>query len=167
MMQFDFLHSALKLCHEKGYHTTVDTSGYAPSVNFRTIIPYTGLFLFDIKHLDEETHYNLTGVSNSLIHENYRLLLQESKNTMVRIPVIPGYNDDEVHIEKLRNFIITTGRGSLRRINLLPYHRIGASKYKKFNIPYRLGEIDPPAKERMHLLKEFFAETGIPVRIGG
>lgn len=167
LMQYDFLLEALMACKAKGYHTAIDTSGYSSSANYRSIIPFTDLFLFDIKHLDDAKHFETTGVSNTLILENFKLLTQCGKDIMVRIPVIPGINDNRDYLERLKEFLIETKTGSVRSINLLPFHKIGASKYKRFNIPYRMQGIEPPDKEKMQSLKEFFIETGIKVKIGG
>ena len=71
------------------------------------LFQYTDLFLFDIKHLDEAKHIESTGVSNTVILDNYRLLLKSGKDVMVRIPVIPGINDDPDHLERLKDFILT------------------------------------------------------------
>jgi pyruvate formate lyase activating enzyme len=167
LLQSEFLRNALKLCKEAGYGTAVDTSGYSSIENFKSIIPYTDIFLFDIKHLDENRHIEATGVSNKLILDNYRLALQSSKDLFLRIPVIPGYNDDSDYLERLRHFISKSKTSSLKKINLLPFHKIGLSKYKRFNIPYLSNEIKPPSKERMMELKEFFEESGVKVKIGG
>ena len=167
MLQFDFLLEALKACKRNGYHTAVDTSGYSSAENFRSIIPFTDLFLFDIKHLDEAKHIESAGVSNTGILDNYKLLLNSCKDIIVRIPVIPGFNDDPVHLERLRDFLKSGKTMSLKKINLLPYHKIGSSKYKKFNIPYKMDLVEPPAKDKMMELKEYFSDTGIKVKIGG
>jgi pyruvate formate lyase activating enzyme len=167
MLQFEFLLEALKACKEKGYHTTVDTSGYSSPENYLAIIPFTDLFLFDIKQLDDSKHFQYTGVSNERIINNFRLLLEKSNGLMVRIPVIPGYNDDEKHFDNLKHFLIESKTSSLKKINLLPYHKIGSSKYKKFNIENRMEGINPPSKERMNDLKEFFTGVGVKVKIGG
>ena len=167
MLQFDFLLEVLKACKENGYHTTVDTSGYSSAENFKSIILFTDLFLFDLKHLDETKHIESTGVSNAIILDNYRFLLESGKDIMVRIPVIPGFNDDSDHLERLRQFLSTTKTESVKKINLLPFHRIGSSKYKRYNIPYRMENVVPPEKEKMQKMKEFFMETGIKVKIGG
>lgn len=167
MLQFEFLLEVLKACKENGYHTVVDTSGYSSSENYKSIIPFTDLFLFDIKHLDEAKHIESTGVSNNGILENYRLLLESGKDIRVRIPVIPGFNDDPDHLGRLRHFLKATKNDSLKKINLLPFHKIGSSKYKKYNIPYKMGNVEPPDKEKMQKMKEFFMETGIKVKIGG
>lgn len=167
MLQTGFLLDALKKCKEAGFNTAVDTSGYSSTEYFKSIMKYTDLFLFDLKHLDEKKHIESTGVSNRLIRDNYRLILKRSKNVFLRIPVIPGYNDDTEHLERLRQFISYSKTSSLKKINLLPYHRTGSSKYKTFNIQYVIGEIEPPSKERMMELKDFFSDTGIEVKIGG
>jgi pyruvate formate lyase activating enzyme len=167
MLQAEFLLETLKACKKIGYHTAVDTSGCSPSEKFESVIPFTDLFLFDIKHLDDTKHVELTGVSNRNILNNYLLLIKSGKDINLRIPVIPGMNDDDDHIERLRDFIIATKTDSIKKINLLPFHKTGASKYKKFNIPFRMEGVEPPDNKQMIKLKEFLKETGIPVKIGG
>jgi len=167
MMQFDFLLEALKACKANGFHTAVDTSGYSSPENFREVIPFTDLFLFDIKHIDDSKHLEYTGVTNIGILDNLEMILKSRKNVMVRIPVIPGKNDDEGNLNAVRNLLSDLKCESLKRINLLPFHRIGASKYKRFNIPYRMNDTEQPSPVRMRELKEFFDETGIKVKIGG
>jgi len=167
MIQLEFLLESLRACKKEGYHTTVDTSGYASAENFKSIMPFTDLFLFDIKQLDDLRHIETTGVTNIGILSNYRLLIESGKDMMIRFPIIPGLNDDADHLERLRDFIISTKTDSLKRINLLPFHKIGSSKYKRFNIPYRMDGVEPPSKEKMKTIKEFFMETGVKVKIGG
>jgi pyruvate formate lyase activating enzyme len=167
MLQHEFLLEALKTCKSTGYHTAIDTSGYCPHENIQSVIPYTDLFLFDIKHLDDTLHTKYTGVSNRLILENYQLVLRSKTDMMIRFPVIPGYNDDPEHLDRLRQFINETKSGSLKKICLLPFHKTGASKYNRFRMPYRLRQIEQPSAQRMNELKEFFSETGIKVKIGG
>jgi pyruvate formate lyase activating enzyme len=167
MLQYEFLKEALIACKEEGLHTAIDTSGYSSTESYKSVIPHTDLFLFDIKHLNTARHIELTGASNDKILENFKLLIECGKDIMVRIPVIPGENDDNDNIEKLIQFLIKSKTGSLKKINLLPYHKIGSSKYKRFNIQYRMTDSEKPSAERMNQLKEMFAETGIKVKIGG
>jgi pyruvate formate lyase activating enzyme len=167
MLQPEFLYDALKRCSESGYHTAVDTSGYSSAENFKLIIPYTDLFLFDLKHLDNLKHIEYTGVSNDVILDNYRMLNESGKDIFVRIPVIPGYNDDSDHLNRLKLFLSSPAIGSVRKICLLPYHKTGSSKYAKFHIPVHMENVDPPSRLRMQELKEFFSATGIKVKIGG
>jgi pyruvate formate lyase activating enzyme len=167
LFQSDFLIEVLKACKAKGYHTAVDTSGYSSADTYRAIIPFTDLFLFDIKHLDDVRHTELTGVSYKLILENYAMLLKEAKEIFLRIPVIPGINDSPGHMEWMRKFIAGSGTKALKSISLLPYHKTGSSKYKRFNRIYRMEGVEPPSKEEMRLLKELFSGTGVKTKIGG
>ena len=167
LFQKDFLLEALKALKSNGYHTAVDTSGYSQINNLKQIIPYTDLFLFDLKQLNNTSHLSLTGVSNEVILDNYKFLLQNAKEVNVRIPVIPGFNDSSELMNDLRDFLLSTKTEVLKKINLLPYHKIGSSKYKRFNMPYKMSGVEPPSKEKMQLLKELFLETGVKVKIGG
>lgn len=167
MLQTQFLLEVLEECKMKEFHTAVDTSGYSSPENFKAVIPFTDLFLFDIKHLDEKKHIELTGVSNVSILENFRIIVNSGKDMMIRIPVIPGYNDDQLYFKRLRDFIAAIDSESIRKINLLPYHSIGSSKYKRFNIQNRMDNVEQPSAERMTELKYYFEKTGIKVKIGG
>jgi pyruvate formate lyase activating enzyme len=165
--QPEFLIESLKLCKSHGYHTAVDTSGYSPADTFNQVITHTDLFLFDIKHLDEDKHMAFTGVSNRLIIGNFHRAVKSGKDIFVRFPVIPGKNDDPEHLTRLRNFIGDTKSANLRKICLLPFHKTGSSKYPRTGITYMMTGTDRPSAERMKQLKDFFSETGIKVKIGG
>jgi pyruvate formate lyase activating enzyme len=162
-----FLMEALRRCRKSGYHTAVDTSGYASSEIFRSVMSLTDLFLFDLKFIDPARHLKYTGVSNELIMTNLELAAAGARELWLRIPVIPGINDDPDHLEMLRKHISTIKQNNLGKICLIPYHRIGTSKYAKFNIPYRMNGFEPPSPLRMKELKQFFEETGIKVKTGG
>ncbi len=167
MLQFEFLIEALKACKNAGYHTAVDTAGYSRAENYKAIMPFTDLFLFDLKHLDDKKHAGLTGVSNMIILENLRILAGEARSIMLRIPVIPGKNDDIEHMKAMRDFIGKIENSNVHRINLLPYHKIGSAKYKRFGREWKMEGVEPPSGEEMRLLKEMFSETGVKVKIGG
>jgi len=167
MLQTDFLLEALKACRKNDYHTAVDTSGYSTAENFKMVIPYTDLFLFDIKHMNDSRHIELTGVSNLLIFSNFQLILDSGTDIIVRIPVVPGFNDDPKNLNTLKQFLADSKRENLKKISLLPYHRIGKVKYKKFSIPIRMNNAEQPSRQRMNELKEFFSDTEIKVNIGG
>jgi pyruvate formate lyase activating enzyme len=167
MMQFDFLLDVLMLCKRNGFHTVVDTSGFSTPDRFRSILLYTDLFLFDIKHLDDEKHKVFTGVSNREILQNYRLISDSDTDFVVRIPVIPGFNDDNEDLAAVKMFIQNSRRENLKMISLLPYHKTGSSKYRKFNIINKMEKTEPPSPERMNELKDFFSDLGVRVKIGG
>jgi pyruvate formate lyase activating enzyme len=165
--QPEFLLESLKLCKSEGYHTTVDTSGYSPEATFNEVIKYTDLLLFDIKHLDENKHMLLTGVSNRLILSNFQHAVESGKDIFVRFPVVPGKNDDFEHLVSFRNFLSDTKSPNLKKICLLPYHTTGSSKYIRTGMTYNMTGTDQPSADRMIQLKDFFSETGIKVKIGG
>jgi pyruvate formate lyase activating enzyme len=167
MMQFDFLLEILQACKENGYHTTVDTSGFSTPERFKKIIPFTDLFLFDIKHLDNLKHKEFTGVPNDVILSNYRLIVESGSDFIVRIPVVPGFNDDVDYLTRLKQYILNEKNENLKMISLLPYHKTGSSKYKRFNIQYKMENVEQPTSQRMKELKEYFSGAGVRVKIGG
>jgi pyruvate formate lyase activating enzyme len=167
LMQPDFLMEALRACREKGFHTAVDTSGFASPENLKKIISLTDLFLFDLKHLDPKKHLLYTGVSNELIISNLGVIIESGKEIMIRIPVIPGINDDPSHLDSLIAFINIMKTARIRMINLLPYHKAGLAKYRKFGRENMMGPVEQPTSERMKEIKKLFSETGIKIKIGG
>ncbi|MCB0546673.1 MAG: glycyl-radical enzyme activating protein [Phaeodactylibacter sp.] len=166
LMQAPFLLALLQACQEQGIHTAVDTSGIASRAAFRRIIPYTDLFLFDLKHLNDQKHRLYTGASNRLILENFRMIADSGVDIWARVPVIPGYNDEEEQLERLHRFLRENRRDNIRQLNLLPYHPIDA-KYGRCGIEWKMGQLEPPSRERMATLQQFFADTGIKALIGG
>lgn len=166
LMQAPFLLALLRACKEQGIPTAVDTSGIAARAAFRRIIPLTDLFLFDIKHLDDEKHRRYTGASNLLILNNLRLIADSGADIWLRVPLIPGYNDDEAHLEQLRQFIKGNHYSNIRQLNLLPYHSID-TKYGRCGIAFKMEGTKPPSRERMLFLQKSFEEAGIRTLIGG
>lgn len=152
MLQIDFLSEVLKKCKENGIHTAVDTAGNVPWESFEKILPYTDLFLYDIKSMNTQTHTEYTGVGNKLILENLARLLISDANVWVRVPVIPGVNDSEEEMRAIKAFFETNGYPE--RVELLPYHAMGEHKYKALGKTFQ--KFDVPADEKIKKLKEFF-----------
>ena len=167
LMQHLFLFEALTRFKEEGIHTAVDTSGQTDRPVLEKIISVTDLFLFDIKHMDPVRHKEHTGVSNEKILSNYKFILEMNKEVIVRIPVIPGYNDDIEHLDSIKKFLHDQGGENLLRIDLLPYHKIGSSKYRRFNLEYKMKGVEQPSDEKMNEVKAFFTNGGFKVKIGG
>ncbi|HUS87707.1 MAG TPA: glycyl-radical enzyme activating protein [Bacteroidales bacterium] len=167
LLQSDFLEAALRNFKKRGFHTAVDTSGQADRKVVEKIAGDTDLFLFDIKHLDPDKHKSHTGASNRKILSNYDYILNRGKDVIIRFPVIPGYNDDIKHLNQLRDYITGKERRNIKRLDLLPYHKIGSSKYKRFNLENRMEGVEQPGIPRMNELKSFFSETGFKIKIGG
>jgi pyruvate formate lyase activating enzyme len=167
LMQFDFLLETLQAMKKAGFHTTVDTSGYTSPEHLMAVLPYIDLFLYDIKHLDRDTHVRYTGVSNELILSNFDMLLNEGAEVMIRIPVIPGVTADKMYMEELKKFIDSRKTKRIREINLLPYHKTGSSKYRRFDLPDRMAGISHVPNGQLDDYIEILKPLGIHVKRGG
>jgi len=167
LMQFDFLLETLQAMKKAGFHTTVDTSGYTSPEHLMAILPYTDLFLYDIKHLDPETHIKFTGVNNDLILSNFDMLLNVGAEVMVRVPVIPGVTADKKYMEVLRKFLESRKTKRIREINLLPYHKTGSAKYRRFDLPDRMAGISQVSNGHLDDYIEILNPLGIHIKKGG
>ncbi|MBE6600571.1 MAG: glycyl-radical enzyme activating protein [Ruminococcaceae bacterium] len=152
MLQTDFLAEILKACKENGISTAVDTAGHVPYERFEKILPYTDLFLYDLKCHDSEKHKKYTGVGNELILENLKRLLESSKSLWVRIPIIPTVNDTEKEMQSIKEYVYSCG--TPERIELLPYHAMGDHKYPA--IGKAAQSFSVPSEEKMKQLKNIF-----------
>lgn len=149
MLQIDFLCKILKKCKENGIDTAVDTAGHVSWEYFEKILPYTDLFLYDIKCFDAEKHKQYTGVSNELILENLKKLLESGAKIWIRIPIIPGVNDTEEELQKIREFLDLCG--TPEKVELLPYHAMGEHKYEALGRKKCTFKV--PTKEKIEILK--------------
>lgn len=150
--QFDFCLALLKACKENGISTALDTSGFVSWDKLKDLLPFVDIFLYDIKHMNSEEHRKITGVPNEIILENLYKLDKAEKWIEIRVPVIPGYNDSEENIMAVANFIAKLR--SVRRVKLLPYHKLGLSKLWLFNARRGILELEPPKKEDIEKIKE-------------
>lgn len=153
MLQIDFLAEILKKCKENGIHTAVDTAGHIPFESFEKILPYTDLFLYDIKIFDSQKHKQYVGVGNELILENLKKLFERKAKLWIRIPIIPDVNDSIEEIQKIKDFLKTIG--TPEKIELLPYHAMGENKYRAIGKEPQIFKT--PDAENMKRLKEIFA----------
>jgi len=167
LAQPEFTIAVLKLCRDAGIHTAIETSGYASWEVLRRVLEYTDLILYDFKHMDPRKHKEYTGVSNELILENARRISRESSVPIwARVPIIPGYNDSFENFEATARFIANELGKAVKQVNLLPYHRLGESKYERLERSYSLA-IEPPTEEHMLRLKKIFESYGLETYIGG
>lgn len=125
MLYADFLRELLIKCHENKINTAVDTAGNVPFESFKKVLPYTDLFLYDIKCISPEKHREFTGVDNALILENYKKLITLRANIWVRTPIVCEFNDNEKEILKIKALITEYPP---QKIELLPYHKMGEGK---------------------------------------
>ena len=139
LCQADFCAALLKSIKEKGIHTAVDTCGFVPKESIDRVLPYTDVFLYDIKAIDEDVHIKCTGQSNKLILENIRYIDALGKTIEVRIPYVPEYNSDQ--IEKIAVFL--SQLKNRKAVTLLPYHNYAGSKYAALHLENTLPAILP------------------------
>jgi choline trimethylamine-lyase activating enzyme len=144
MLQIDFLKALLIKCKENGIHTAIDTAGNLSWSYFEKVLDVTDLFLYDLKAADSKVHENLTGVGNALIIENLKKLYTAGKQIHVRIPYILGVNDDQ-----LNGIGLILKDLDIQKVELLPYHRLGESKYKSLDKDFVLRNISIPSEEEI------------------
>ena len=154
MAQPEFTLELLKHLKQEGYHTALDTSGYAPWVKLKQALDYTDLVLYDLKHMDSSKHQQYTGVKNELILENLDRISDHGKRIWVRVPLIPGVNDDEEHIKTLIEYVRDL---NVERTFFLPYHEIGVPKYEALNRVYNYSG-EPHSLDRLKEIKKQASE---------
>ena len=150
MLQPDFLEALLTACGKEGIHTAVDTAGAVPFSVFERILPYTDMFLYDVKSMDSDLHRKYVGAGNEQILENLARLLRMKKRVWIRVPVIPGINDTAEEMYSLRRFLMKNGYPE--KVELLPYHRMGERKAGALG--RSVPEFEVPTAEKMASLSE-------------
>lgn len=129
MAQAEFMQALLLRAKAEGIHTCMETCGYTPSEVFQRIAPLVDCFLFDWKESNPETHRRYAGVNNRLIRQNLELLNSLGADIILRLPLIPGYNDTKEHLEGTAD--IARRFPGIRQIELMPYHPLGVSKARE------------------------------------
>jgi pyruvate formate lyase activating enzyme len=164
LLQPVFLEALLDACRARHIHTVVDTSGLAPREVLLRLSGKVDLFYYDVKLVDAQKHQHYIGVPGDVILENLEALARARAAVVIRFPVIPGVNDGDAEIAALAALL---ARLNLRRIHLLPYHKIGVEKYRRLNRPYLMQGVEPPSPERLKHIAGWFEGQGFTVRIGG
>ena len=165
LRQAEFLKAMLIACRGRGLHTAVDTCGFAPKSELLAIAPCVDLFLYDLKCMDEAQHLELCGVSNGRILTNLRALAGVHPNIWIRVPIIPGVNDQAGELDMMAAFL--AGLPGVRQVNLLPYHRSGLHKFEQLGLECQVAHLTPPSSERMQAAVACFAAAGVPIKTGG
>lgn len=155
--QYEFAAALLCACREAGIHTAVETCGYVPEERFQAAAPLVDAYLFDLKHMDPESHARLTGVDNARILRNFEFLLKAGKQVVPRVPMIPGLNDTEEALGAVCAFLRERSVGTL---NLLPYHELGVHKYARVGKQYTLN-LRPHTVEEIAEKKRFVESQGM------
>lgn len=163
LSQAGFVARLLEAAKQAGLHTALDTSGYASWKILEYIIPKTDLILWDIKHLDEDSHRWATGVGNALILANINKASGLAKSIWLRMPLIKNFNDSESHIRR----VITLGKYiKAERISLLPYHEGGKSKCEQMGRVYPFPEGRSPDDETVERLRAMIENAGLRATVG-
>lgn len=159
LAQPDFAKALLSEAKQRGINTTIETCGCCDFSSWEKVIPYLDFIYYDIKHMDAEQHKKITGQRNELILNNLKKLQEYDINICVRIPVIPGLNDDECNIEATAAFV--KGLKKVKWVELLPYHQLGVNKYEKLGRQYSLKDIATPDRSKMRNLVAIFEKHGV------
>ena len=154
----------LKQCKEAGMHTAVDTTGFVKWEVIEQVMPYTDLFLYDLKCMDSALHKQVIGVPNELILENCKKIAEHGGKLRIRIPTIPLFNDSKEHFDKYGEFLQPI-KDSLEVIQLLPYHKMGISKHERLMKKEKIFVAEPPSDALMEERKEQLLAYGLPVQI--
>lgn len=163
LLQGDFSLQVLKRCKELQIPTTIETCGYFDGNIIEEISQYLDLIYFDIKHIDPEKHKMYTGVSNEKILENLKTFDSMRKDIIVRVAIIPTYNDSDENIKKIAEFCLSLK--SVKKIELLPYHGLGEYKYRSLGRQYKLSELKEPDLETMNRLRDIVIDTGVDCKV--
>ncbi len=165
LCQADFSAAILRGCKEIGINTAVESTGFAPFETIEKVLPYIDTYLMDIKHINSAKHKEFTTQPNELILENAKKIAKAVNKLIIRVPVVPTFNDTEEEIGEIAKFAKTLE--GVEEIHLLPYHNFGMDKYEGLKRPYLMGDIKPPTDEKMQKLMEAVTKHGLKCQIGG
>jgi pyruvate formate lyase activating enzyme len=165
LAQPEFLKRLLEACRARGVHTAVDTCGHAPREHLAQVAPLTDLFLYDLKTMDDQQHWEYTGVSNGLILGNLEWLGRAHENIWLRVPLVPGINDAPAQLAGMARFAASIP--GIKQVNLLPYHQTGAAKFRRLGRTYQLAGLTPPSSAAVEEALGHFAARGIVAKAGG
>lgn len=166
LMQPEAAANLLMVCKKEGINTAIETTGYAKLEAVLQVAEFTDLFLFDIKHMDSEKHFELTGVHNELILNNLKELLGRRFNVRIRMPLLKDLNTSKDEIENVIKFLLPyRDYKNFKGIDLLPYHKFGVNKYNQLDKEYPL-EGDPTLNdEDLVVIETLFRNSGLPATI--
>lgn len=161
LLQAAFLAQFFALCQDEGLHTALDTSGYYLNDAVKELLKHVNLVLLDIKTLEPELHKTLTGVKgdNSLRFLNY--LEENHIDTWIRHVIVPGLTDNDEYLERLAQYL--TQFTVVKKVELLPYHIMGSTKYEQMGLEYKLKGVEPLSTERLENAREIFRTCGLKV----
>ena len=158
LMQADFTAELFRRCKSEGIGTCADTSGFGDPAALKKILEYADIVLYDLKHIDDSEHIRACGLSNKIILSNLELAFNSGSQVIVRVPLIPQYNTSDESLRAIAEAVREMANGSL--VNIMPYHRYGASKYKMVGRKYELDELCELTQPEKDRAKEIFESFG-------
>lgn len=164
--QPEFAVNLLTECKRMGIHTAIETCGYTKLDSLLMIARFTDLLLYDIKQIDSDCHYELTGVRNERILENLTEIIRRGFNVRIRMPLLRGLNDSEDTIRRTMEFLQPfKSYKNFQGIDLLPYHKLGISKYRQLDMKYTIAEDVSFKEEELDRMEEFIKTYGLQVKV--
>ena len=160
----DFVAELFTLCRGEGINTCVETCGCVPGSAFEKVLSLTDTFYFDLKLMDSGLHREYTGQGNENILANARFLAEKGASLLFRQPLIPGVNSPEENVRATAEFIRSLGREDLA-LQLIPYHRMGTSKYAALDIPYTLEDMKPMTPAEVEAVRALYESCGVPCTV--
>lgn len=165
LCQSDFSYALLRSAKEAAINTAVETTGFASWDKIEMLLPYIDTVLMDIKHINSAKHKAFTTQPNEKILENAAKIAEKANKLIIRVPVIPTFNDTPEEIAAIAKF--AKGLKGVDEINLLPYHQFGKDKYEGLGREYLMGDLPSPTEDHMQRLKEVAERAGLKCKIGG
>lgn len=162
----EFAKKLLSGARDRGLHTCLDTNGFCDWKVLNLLIENVDVVLFDLKHLDVEMHKKGTGVSNEVILTNLNLLLKSGRETWLRIPVIPGFNDS-MEFHKAASMFIANLPRPVARVDLIPFHNYCQDKYNWLGLDWELKDMEPLEPSFLEIPADLYREKGLFTTIGG
>jgi pyruvate formate lyase activating enzyme len=160
LAQPDFLFRLLEELHDEiGLHTCLETSAKAPWEVLKRMLPCLDMLFLDIKHMDSATHKRGTGAGNRNILDNVRRLAGCAIDVMIRVPLLPGFNDDDRNLRTLASFLGDVG---LSAVEIMPYHKFGLAKYEALGKPYGFAAEAEPGVLRA---ADILTDSGLSVEV--
>lgn len=169
LAQSDFVAELFKACRKEGIQTCCESTFHVLWEEAEKVLPYTDIIISDIKHMNPEIHKKYTGAANGLILENLKKLVRDKRKMILRIPVIPGVNDDMDNMEATADFILNELNGEIRALQLLSFMRLGEEKYTSLGIPYQMQDVRVNRKsfqKKVETIAEYFNDRGIHCLVG-
>lgn len=159
LMQPEVALALLKRFKKADLHTCVDTAGFGSTSGLKRLFPYVDLFYYDIKHTDPKIHEAQTGRTNELILRNFKEVAASGVPFVVRVPVVPGFNDNSDAISDIADLVARTSPGAT--VNLLPYHRYGQQKYAQLGRKYPMEGAETPPPKFMEAARKIVQSHGL------